>query len=88
MVATTRIAISDLGQQKKYETDLGGRLTPNHTVQQAIEHYLDRMQIHDNGLRWTAFSRGVRLDNKQQLSDVPDTDSRWTVMPEVSAGAC
>ncbi len=88
MVAATRsVVMSDISRQKKFRADLGvDGLTPRHTVGQAVEHYLDRMSIRDNGLRWTAFSRGVKLDSKRLLEDVPETDSEWTVMPEVSAG--
>ena len=88
MVAALRsITMSDLSRQKRLraELDVSG-LTRRNTVGQAVEHYLDRMNIRQNGLRWTAFSRGVKLDNKTELNDVPETDSEWTVMPEVSAG--
>jgi len=85
-MVTGQISMTDIGRQKRFETELGGRLTPNHTVQQAIEQYLESMKIRDNGLRWTAFSRGVRLDSKRRLSDLEETDAEWTVLPEVSAG--
>ena len=88
VAATRRIAMSDLSRQKRFETDLeADGLSRRHTVGQAVEHYLDRMNIRNNGLRWTAFSRGVKLDSKTALSDIPETDSEWTVMPEVSAGS-
>jgi len=86
MIATTRIEMSDLSQQKRMNTDLSDELTPQHTVEQAVEHYLSRSGIHDNGLRWNVYSRGVRLDKKSRLSDLPEADTRWTVMPEVAAG--
>lgn len=87
VAATRRITMSDLSRQKRYETELGADgLSRRHTVGQAVEHYLDHMNIRNNGLRWTAFSRGVKLDSKSELSDIPETDSEWTVMPEVSAG--
>jgi len=88
MVTDTRLKMADLSRQKRFQTDLQGELTPQHTVDQAIQHYLGRMNIPDNGLRWTAFSRGVRLDNKAPLADIPENDVEWTVMPEVSAGSC
>jgi hypothetical protein len=88
MVAATRVSMADIGRQRRYETDLSGELTPRHTVGQAIRHYLDRVNIPDSGLRWAAFSRGVRLDSKQALGEIPDVDTDWTVMPEVSAGRC
>ena len=88
MVAATRtITMSDISRQKKFRADLDvDGLTRQHNVGQAVEFYLDRVGIRDNGLRWTAFSRGVKLDNKQPLEEVPTTDAEWTVMPEVSAG--
>lgn len=88
MVAFSRFAMADLSRQKRLEVELNddGDLTPAHTVGQAIEHYLGRMQIRDYGLRWTASSRGVMLDSKRKLSELDATDTEITVMPEVSAG--
>ena len=87
MVATSRITMADISRQNRYEVGLDGQLTPRHTVRQAIEHYLDRMGIRDADQRWSAFSRGVKLDNKSELSSVPDVqENTWTVMPEISAG--
>lgn len=88
MVALNRIAMADLARQKRLSVDLdeNGELTPSHTVGQAVEHYLERMRIPASGLRWTAFSRGMLLDSKQQLRELEETDTEWTVMPEVSAG--
>lgn len=88
MVALTRVSMADISRQKRYEAELGTEgLTPQHTIGQAVEHYLEWTGIRDNGLRWTAFSRGVKLDNKQRLGELAETDGQWTVMPEVSAGA-
>jgi hypothetical protein len=87
MIASSVLSLSDLTRQKRFETDLSDDVTPRHTVGQAVEHYLDRMAIPDNGLRWMAFSRGRRLDNKSLLEQLPDSDTQWTVLPEVSAGA-
>jgi len=87
MVATSRITMTDISRQSRFEVGLDGQLTPRHTVGQAIEHYLERMGVRDADLRWSAFSRGVKLDNKSELTDVPDVqDNTWTVMPEISAG--
>ncbi len=88
MVALSRFVMSDLARQKRVQVNLGGGdvLTGSHSVSQAVEHYRDRMQIRDRGLRWTAFSRGVMLDGKTRLGDLEQTDAEWTVMPEVSAG--
>ncbi len=87
MIATSRLELSDLSRQKRFTTTLEDDLTPQHTVGQVVEHYLARVRIPHNGLPWTAFSRGVRLDHKNRLEDLPDVDSAWMVMPEVSAGA-
>lgn len=87
MVATSRVAMSDISQQKRFETTLDGELTPRHTVGQAIDMYLERMGIPPGNLRWSAFSRGLKLDNKAPLADVAETEEvDLTVMPEVSAG--
>ena len=87
MIATTKIEMTDLSRQKRLATELGEELTPAHTVEHAVQLFLERLRIAENGLRWTAFSRGVRLDLKRKLSELPEEDTRWTVMPEVSAGA-
>jgi hypothetical protein len=84
-----KLRMHDITGQRRLEADLSlGFLTPRHTVGQALDHYLERTQIPHNGLRWNAFSRGVRLDNKRVLAELPDEDvqNEWTVMPEVSAG--
>lgn len=86
MVATSRLVMSDLSRQMRLETDLNTELTPQHTVGQAVDHFRNRLRIPDHGTSWTAFSRGVRLDAKAMLADVPDVDTQWTVMPQVSAG--
>ena len=87
MVAATRLRMTDISRQKRYDTQLDGDLTPRHTVGQAVDVYLNRMRIPSDGLRWSAFSRGVKLDNKQTLDELTDTDSEWSILPEVSAGA-
>ena len=89
MVAASQIFMADISQQKRYQADLGTEgFTRQNTVGQAVEHYLDHMGIRDNGLRWTAFSRGVKLDNKRPLGEISEAEQEWTVMPEVSAGSC
>lgn len=88
MITTDRLFMTDLSRQKRFETDLAEDVTPQHTVGQALEVYLDRMGIPENDLRWMAFSRGRRLDSKNRLADLPEEDARWTVVPEVSAGGC
>ena len=62
MIPTSVIQMSDLSRQKRFRAELPEDLTPDHTVDQAVELYLDRMGIPDHGLPWSAFSRGVRLD--------------------------
>lgn len=87
MIATSKLTLSDLTRQRHLAVELGETLTPDHTVGQAIDHYLEHTRIPGNGLRWTAFSRGRLLDKKRRLADVPVVDDDWTVMPEVTAGA-
>jgi hypothetical protein len=87
MVAATKLRMTDISRQKRYETELSGELTPRHTVGQAVDVYLQRMRIPAEGLRWSAFSRGVKLDNKQTLEELTETDAEWSILPEVSAGA-
>ena len=86
MVAATRLKLNDISRQKSFETDLTSLITPRHTVGQAVDKYVHEMRIPGQGLRWAAFSRGVKLDNKQTLEELPEEDAEWTVMPEVSAG--
>lgn len=90
MTTAATLELSDLSRQKRLRVDLGSdadhALSPEHTVDQAIEHYRAELNIPDHGLRWMAFSRGRRLDSKTPLREVADTDTSWTVVPEVAAG--
>ncbi len=86
MQATSTIDIADLSRSKRFRAELFNDLTPAHTVGQAVETYLDRMSIPDNGLPFSAFSRGVRLDSKITLEDLPEADSEWTIIADVAAG--
>lgn len=86
-MTSATIEMTDLSQQKRVRAVLGESLTRDHTVGQAIEFFRSEMDIPDHGLRWLAFSRGRRLDNKSKIEEVPDDDVRWTVLPEVTAGA-
>lgn len=86
-MTTATIEMTDLSQQKRVRAVLGDDLTPDHTVGQAIEFFRSELDIPDHGLRWLAFSRGRRLDNKSTLHEVTDDDVRWTVLPEVTAGS-
>jgi hypothetical protein len=87
MVAATKLRMTDISRQKRLDAGLDGELSPRHTVGQAVDHYLQRMRIPGEGLRWSAYSRGLKLDSKQTLEDLSEADTDWTVMPEVSAGA-
>ena len=86
MLPTTKLEFTDLTAQRRFVTTLEGELTPEHTVDQAVHYYLERERIPHNNLRWMAFSRGLRLDAKSRLADLPETQTRLTVLPEVSAG--
>lgn len=88
MVAFSRLVMSDLARQKRLELNLhdSDDVTPEHSVGQAIDYFLGNTRIQSNGLRFTAFSRGVMLDSKRRLKDLEPADQEWTVMPEVSAG--
>ena len=86
MITTSRIRFSDLSQQKRFSTDLTDELTVDHNVDQAIEHFLEQIGVPENDLPWSAYSRGVRLDKRTLLGDLPEQDAEWTVLPTVSAG--
>ena len=86
MLATNELVLSDLSRQKRFTTRLDDELTPQHTVEHALELYRTHLGIPDNGRPWSAYSRGQRLDRKARLADLPETADRWVVMPEVSAG--
>lgn len=88
MLPTTTLEISDLSKQRRFRRTLETEdLNPRHTVGQAVEAYLDDVAIRGENHRWTAFSRGKRLDLKELLGEVPEELSSWTVIPEISAGA-
>jgi hypothetical protein len=86
MVTATKLRMTDISRQKRLDAGLDGDLTPRHTVGQAVDHYLQRMRIPGEGLRWAAYSRGLKLDSKAPLEELTDADTDWMVMPEVSAG--
>lgn len=65
---------------------MNGEITLHHKVGQVIDHFLDVKRIPQNQLRWSAFSRGLMLDHKQELGDLEETDTQWRVIPEVTAG--
>ena len=88
MTATATLHFSDLSQSRTCVVDLGEELTVEHDVDQAIDHFLDRAGIPRNDLEFSAYSRGVRLDKRSRLADLPEEDTAWTVLPTVSAGAC
>jgi hypothetical protein len=86
MMTTSRIQFSDLSQQKRFSTELNEDLSIDHNVDQAIEHFLEQIGVQENDLPWSAYSRGVRLDKRTRLRDLPEADAEWTVLPTVSAG--
>jgi len=86
MTTTSMIRFSDLSQQKRFSTDLTDELSVDHNVSQAIDHFLNEIGVPENDLKWSAYSRGVRLDKRTQLRDLPEEDADWTVLPMVSAG--
>ena len=88
MVVANRINMSDLSRQKRLAVTIGDDgISESHTVEQAIGHFRNRLGIRDNGFRFVAFSRGIKLKNDQKLADVPEADSDWMVLPEVTAGS-
>ena len=88
MVAARRLTLQDLQRQKRLDVDLSdtGALTPQHSVGQAVEHYRSHFRLSVGESRWTASSRGLLLDSKLRLGELPEADSDLTVIPEVSAG--
>ena len=86
MNATATLELTNLSRSKRLSAKLSGDLTPHHCVHQAVEHYLASVGIRDSGQTWNAFSRGVRLDSKSQLADLPEADTDWMIIPEVTAG--
>ena len=87
MISTSKVFMADISQQKRFETDLQSDLTPEHTVEQAIEMFRNHHDIPGGSKRYMAFSRGRRLDAKSRLGDLPEEDGAMTVLTEVSAGA-
>ena len=87
MLAASIISITDLSRQKKLSLNLSDEITPGHTVDQTIDHYLEAKRIPKHGQRWVAVTRGRRLDNKLTLAELPDVDVDWRVLPEAVAGA-
>jgi hypothetical protein len=87
MTATATLRFTDLSQSRVCTVDLGGELTVEHDVDHAIDHFLDQVGIPRDDLEFSAYSRGVRLDKRSRLADLPDADTDWMVLPTVSAGA-
>jgi hypothetical protein len=86
MGSSRKLVMTDLSGQRRFESDLSYGLSPQHTISQAVDYYLDEKRIQRNGLDFLAFSRGVRLDGKRRIADLPAEDLEMTVMPEVAAG--
>lgn len=87
MVSSSVLEMTDIGRRKRFSTDLEGELTPGHNVEQAVDHYLSQVGLPRKGHRWVAVSRGLRLDKRQQLADLPEVDNLWKVLPESTAGS-
>ena len=87
MTATATLQVSDLSRSRSCTVELGDTISPNHQVDQVIDHFLDQTGIPRNDLEFSAYSRGVRLDKRARLADLPDEDTEWMVVPAVSAGA-
>ncbi len=85
MLPTTKLQLSDLSHQKRLQLDLS-ELSPQHSVHHAIELFLLRTRTPDNGVPWSAFSRGRLIDKRTLLGDLADEDAQLTVVPEVTAG--
>lgn len=82
------IDVSDISKSRRLRLNVDGeRLSPRHTVGQAIDDYLDEVAVDPGENRWTVIARGKRLDQKALLADIPEELSSWLVTPEVSAGA-
>ncbi len=86
MNATATLELTNLSRSKRLRAKLSEDITPQHTVRQTVEHFLGSVGIRDDGQTWNAFSRGVRLDSKSRLTDIPEDDTAWMIIPEVTAG--
>ncbi len=86
MNASATLELTDLSRSKRLSARLTDDVTPHHTVRQTVQHFLGNVGIRDADQTWNAFSRGVRLDNKSRLADIPDDATDWMIVPEVSAG--
>lgn len=84
------LTMSDVSGQRRLRLDLeeSDEVSPSHTVSQVIEHYRETMLGSEDGHdgHWWAYSRGVKLDTKKPIEQLPEQDNQWLVMPEVSAG--
>jgi len=85
------LTMTDLSGQRRVNAACGegAELTPQHSVKQVLEYYLEQTQVEQQqreGLQWSAYSRGVRLDHKQRIGELPTEDTEWMIMPNVSAG--
>lgn len=86
MLPTTKLKLSDLSHQRRITLDFASDLRPEHSLAQAVELFLYRTRIPDQGTPWNAFARGRLVSLDTQLADLDDEDTDVTVVPEVSAG--
>ena len=83
MNATATLELTNLSRSKRLSAKLNEDLTLHHSVGQTVEHFLGSVGIRDTGKTWNAISRGVRLDSKSKLLDLPEADTDWMIIPEV-----
>ncbi len=86
------ITLTDVSENRSWTPTIDGAedgLSRHHTVGQAIEAYLEHVDVEvdlRSTLAGSAFSRVRRLDNKTRLEDLSPSDDHLVVMPEVTAG--
>ncbi len=89
MVTESRIRMTDISRQKRFEVvlDSGEELSSRETVRSAVDLFLTRSHIPDGQVEWAAYSRGRKLDDKQTLDSLTEADREWRIIPQVSAGS-
>ncbi len=86
MLPTSKLLISDLSHQRRLSFDLASDLRPEYSVAQALELFLQRARVPEQGVPWNAFSRGRLVNKETRLADLPEEDHEIVAVPEVSAG--
>ena len=87
MLPTSKLRLSDLSHQRRLTLDLATDLRPEHSVAQAVELFLYRARVPDQGTPWNVFARGRLVNLETRLADLSEEDSEMTVVAEVTAGA-